>query len=71
MKTFNASDPAQKWVVSKYGNQLINVATNQPLVTSQGKSWIWDGEINALRDARQQEKALGKKQLRWNKFCII
>ena len=61
MKTFDASDPAQKWVMSKYGNQLINVATNQPLVTVQGQSWIWDEEMNVFRDARQQGKVLGKK----------
>ena len=56
MNTIN-SNPAQKWVISDYGQQLINVGTNLPLKAgTEGRSWIWDSEGMVLIDARKTNK---------------
>ena len=58
--TLDESNPAQKWVWSSSGNQLINVASNLPLITNEGQSWTWDEEFNMIKDNRLLYKSLSR-----------
>ena len=52
MMTVDENDSTQKWVLSDYGQQIINVGTNLPLQAWEGRNWIWNGEAKVLIDAR-------------------
>ena len=46
------------WVFSDYGQQVINVGTNMPLMAGQGRSWVYDDNSKTLDDGRNIDKVV-------------
>ena len=86
-KTVNFNEPAQKWIQTSVGNQLLNLKTGKSLEIYDGKSWIFDDKMRIV-NARYSTKVLasswshddGRSVHMWEKdswvsptqrFCIV
>ena len=86
-KTVNFNEPAQKWIQTSVGNQLLNLKTGKSLEIYDGKSWIFDDKMRIV-NARYSTKVLasswahddGRGVHMWEKdswvsptqrFCIV
>ena len=52
MYTLDEDNVNQLWVLTDFGNQIINVATGKPLSVGGGKTWRFDMEEGLIWDTR-------------------
>jgi len=52
MYTLDEDNVNQLWVLTDFGNQIINVATGKPLSVGGGKAWRFDMEEGLIWDTR-------------------
>ena len=56
-KTVDFNEPAQKWIQTSIGNQLLNLKTGKPIEIYDGKSWNFDDKMRIV-NARKSQKVL-------------
>ena len=60
MYTLDEENVNQLWVLTDFGNQIINVGTGKPLKAGGGRSWRFDVEEGLIWDTRQPERVIDR-----------